>query len=157
LPRIFEYIQQTSKDCALVLQRCAVLCFNFWSFKISLCFAFLSFSQIQIVRDHRISVHANQREHMFIYQVRNETRKTHTVNSIKAAHFTCRSSANQLCLMCWLIVVFCWFSVYLASKSKTWVIRYHYLIDQVRIFKDAAAQKKRGLFGFTRKIAPLEQ
>jgi hypothetical protein len=29
LPRIFEYIQQTSKDCALVLQRCAVLCFNF--------------------------------------------------------------------------------------------------------------------------------
>ena len=70
-------------------------------------------------------------------------------------YFGCRSSASQLCLMCWLIVFFCCCSVFVAAKSKTWVIRYHYLADEVMKFKEVSAQRQRGLFGFTRKIAPL--
>jgi hypothetical protein len=69
---------------------------------------------------------------------------------------SCRPTANQLCLMCWIIVVMCWFSVYVASKSKVWTIRYHYLADEVRESKEAIDLRKRKLFGFTRKITPLE-
>jgi hypothetical protein len=59
--------------------------------------------------------------------------------------------------MCWLTVVISWFLVYVATKSKVWAIRYHYLTDEVRIFKENASMRKKKLFGFTRKIAPLEQ
>jgi hypothetical protein len=72
-------------------------------------------------------------------------------------HTSCRLSARQLCLMCWLTVVISWFLVYVATKSKVWAIRYHYLTDEVRIFKENASMRKKKLFGFTRKIAPLEQ